>query len=92
MDLEKTAVDVRALTFYHKMRGITEDYHHYSDQIWAIAKWVAVEFEYNANKEDEIKKIKDTISMLNSMVIGGENHSMESLNMVSEAMSILINK
>lgn len=39
----------------------------------------------------EVRYVKDTISLLNSMVIGGENHSETSKSRVLEAMSILNN-
>ena len=39
----------------------------------------------------EVRYVKDTISLLNSMVIGGKNHSETSKSRVLEAMSILNN-
>ena len=39
----------------------------------------------------EVRYLRDTISLLNSMVIGGENHSESSVTRVFESMSILNN-
>jgi len=39
----------------------------------------------------EVRYLKDTISILNSMVIGNENHSYDTKLRVAESMSILNN-
>lgn len=41
---------MKAQDIYHRMRAITEDYHEYTDQLTAIAKWIEAEFEYNPQK------------------------------------------
>lgn len=41
---------MKAQNIYHKMRAIAEDYHAYTDQLTAIAKWIEVEFEYKPQK------------------------------------------
>ena len=43
---------------------------------------------HTINAQD-VRYIMDTISLLNSMVIGGENHSDSSVTRVFESMSIL---
>ena len=40
-----------------------------------------------AVREEEIRKIRTALSLLNSMVVGGENHSSQSKRMLAEAMS-----
>lgn len=45
---------------------------------------------HTINAQD-VRYIMDTISLLNSMVIGGENHSDSSVTRVFESMSILNN-
>jgi len=37
---------MKAQDIYHNMRAIAEDYHAYTDQLTAIAKWIEAEFEY----------------------------------------------
>jgi hypothetical protein len=41
---------MKAQDIYHKMRAIAEDYHAYTDQLTAIAKWIEAEFEYKPQK------------------------------------------
>jgi hypothetical protein len=41
---------MKAQDIYHKMRAIAEDYHAYTDQLIAIAKWIEAEFDYNPQK------------------------------------------
>lgn len=41
---------MKAQDIYHKMRAIAEDYHAYTDQLTAIAKWIEAEFDYNPQK------------------------------------------
>ncbi len=41
---------MKARDIYHEMRAIAEDYHAYTDQLTAIAKWVEAEFDYNPQK------------------------------------------
>ena len=45
--------------------------------------------EQSAKNKEEVRYLKDTISLLNSMVVGGETHSESSLARVRESMSIL---
>ena len=51
----------------------------------------AKEVKSQAIIKQEVRYLKDTISLLNSMVVGGENHSESSLARVRESMSILNN-
>jgi hypothetical protein len=41
---------MKAQDIYHRMRAIAEDYHAYTDQLTAIAKWIEAEFEYKPKK------------------------------------------
>lgn len=41
---------MKARDIYHNMRAIAEDYHGYTDQLIAIAKWIEAEFDYNPQK------------------------------------------
>ena len=41
---------MKAQDIYHKMRAIAEDYHAYTDQLTAIAKWIEAEFEYKPQR------------------------------------------
>ena len=43
---------------------------------------------HTINAQD-VRYLKDTISLLNSMVVGGEDHSESSVTRVYESMSIL---
>ena len=36
---------------YYKMKAIAEDYHVYTDQLTAIAKWIEAEFEHKPQKQ-----------------------------------------
>ena len=49
------------------------------------------EIELQTILKQEVRYLKDTISLLNSMVVGGETHSESSLARVRESMSILNN-
>lgn len=41
---------MKAQDIYHRMRAIAENYHAYTDQLAAIAKWIEAEFDYNPQK------------------------------------------
>lgn len=41
---------MKAQDIYHKIKAIAEDYHAYTDQLVAIAKWIEAEFDYNPQK------------------------------------------
>lgn len=41
---------MKAQDIYHRMKAIAEDYHAYTDQLTAIAKWIESEFDYNPNQ------------------------------------------
>lgn len=51
---------MKAQDIYHKIKAIAEDYHAYTDQLVAIAKWIEAEFDYNPQKLATYEQKNDT--------------------------------